>query len=69
MALGPAFARERSRDLPMRMRRGTMMGLLHRWWGILGVSLQKYVAHLVLHEYADLRTTQIEPGMDLIMLY
>ena len=61
MNLVPALARERCRDLPARMRRGTMMGLLHRWWGLLGVSLQKSVAHIVLHEYADLPTTQVEP--------
>ena len=61
VALVPALARERCRNLPARIRRGTTMGLLHRWWGILGTALQRAVAHTILYEYADLPTTNLEP--------
>ena len=65
ITLVPALAREKCRDLPGRTRTETIMGLLHRWWGILGVQLQRSIAHAVLHEYADLPTTQIEPACPL----
>ena len=61
LELVPALAREKCRQLPLRIRMGTNMGLLHRWWGLLGTTLQRSVAHAVLHEHADLPTTQIEP--------
>ena len=60
--LVPALAREKCRGLPSRIRRGNMMGLLHRWWGILGIQLQRSVAHAILHEHADLPTTLAEPA-------
>ena len=65
ISLVPALARERCRDLPGRIRRGSTLGLVHRWWGILGTALQRSVAHAVLHEHADLPTTQGEPACPL----
>ena len=59
----PALAREKSRGLHPRIRRGVAMSLQHRWWGLLGVALQKAVAHIVLHcdNGADLYTALLEP--------
>ena len=61
--LVPALARERSRGLHPRIRRGVAMSLQHRWWGILGVALQNAVAHCVINTNAgaDLATTLLEP--------
>ena len=39
-----ALARERTRCLPIRVRRGVELALLQRWWGLLGVSVQRLVA-------------------------
>ncbi len=59
--LVPALARERSRLLHPRIRRGVALGLEHRWWGILGVALQQAVAHAVLNpDSADLVRVQLE---------
>ena len=41
------------------------MGLLHRWWGILGTALQKSVAHLILEEFSDVPTLPLEPACPL----
>ena len=60
--LVPALARERCRFLPARVRRGIEFGLLHRWWGLLGIALQRSVAHMVLHDPGDLPTTSLEPA-------
>ena len=59
----PALAREYCRGLHPRVRRGTALALQHRWWGLLGVALQKSVAHMVLNADAgdDLYTGQLEP--------
>ena len=61
--LVPALAREYCRGLHPRVRRGTALALQHRWWGLLGVALQKSVAHMVLNADAgdDLYTGQLEP--------
>ena len=61
--LVPALARERARGMHLRIRRGTALSLQHRWWGVLGVALQKAVAHLVLNQTVgvDLVPTQLEP--------
>ena len=61
--LVPALARERSRGLHPRIRRGAALGLQHRWWGLLGVGLQSAVAHVVYNANAgaDLITQQLEP--------
>ena len=61
--LVPALARERSRGLHPRIRRGAALGLQHRWWGLLGVALQSAVAHVVYNSNAgvDLITQQLEP--------
>ena len=47
----PALARERSRGLPVRIRRGTQMRLQTRWWAILAVGVQRLVAHACLRTY------------------
>jgi hypothetical protein len=61
--LVPNLARERTRGLHVRVRRGMALSLQHRWWAILGPSLQKSVVHLVLSSAAgvDLVTTGLEP--------
>ena len=59
--LVPALARERTRGLHARVRKGAALGLQHRWWGLLGIALQRAVANIVLHDWADLLTTQLEP--------
>ena len=45
-----ALVRERTRMLHPRVRRGTALGLQHRWWGILSVSLQKAVARAITRD-------------------
>ena len=61
--LVPALARERARGMHPRIRRGIALSLQHRWWGLLGVALQKAVAHLVQCQVVgvDLVQTQLEP--------
>jgi len=61
--LVPAMAREYARGLHPRIRRGTVLALQHRWWGLLGMALQRSVAHMVLHADAgaDLSAGQLEP--------
>ncbi len=61
--LVPALARERSRGLHPRIRRGVALSLQNRWWGILGVALQNAVAHCIMNSSAgvDLVTTLSEP--------
>ena len=61
--LVPALACERARGVRPRLRRGIVLSLQHRWWGLLGTALQKAVAHQVLHASAgaDLVQTQLEP--------
>ena len=62
MKLVPALARERSRGLHPRLRRGFALSLQNRWWGILGVALQRAVAHIVLNpDGGDLMPAQWEP--------
>ena len=61
--LVPALARERSRGVHVSLCRGTALLLQRRWWGILGVALQKGVAHIIHYEIGtDLITTQLEPA-------
>ena len=64
--LVPQLARERTRGLHPRVRRGTALSLQHRWWGILGVALQKSVAEMVANAGAgaDLSTGHLEPTPD-----
>ena len=61
ISLVPALARERCRGLPSTIRRGTALGLLHRWWGMLGMAVQRSVADLVHQTYNDLPITHMEP--------
>ena len=61
--LVPALARERTRGLHPRVRRGTAALLLRRWWGILGIGVQRGVSHVILgNAGADLMRTQLEPA-------
>jgi len=61
--LVPKLARERTRGLHPRVRRGTALSLQHRWWAILGLAVQRSVAHIVLSSAAgsDLLATGLEP--------
>ena len=63
--LVPALARESTRGMHPRIRRGLALSLQHRWWGLLGIALQKAVAHLVqcqsIDDGVDLVQTQLEP--------
>ena len=60
----PDLARERARGLHPRLRRGTALGLLHRWSGLLAVGLQRGVAHVVANDFgADLVRAQLEPAV------
>ena len=61
VCLVPTLARERCRVLPAAIRRGMSLGLLHRWWGILGMAVQRSVADNVMHTYTDLPITHSEP--------
>ena len=51
--LVPALARERSRGLPRRIRRGVILALQHRWWGILGIAMQRAVAHAATRDVGE----------------
>ena len=62
--LVPVLARERTRDLHVRIRRGAQLGFQHRWWGLLGMALQKAVARAVLREAADMPQVHMEAGPD-----
>ena len=69
--LVPKLARERSRGLARRVRRGAMLMFQRRWWGILSVTLQTAVAHMVRFpagEGADLFVVTSEPARDLASL-
>jgi len=57
ISLVPGLARERTRDLHQRIRRGALLGFQHRWWGLLGMALQKAVARAVLREAGDMPET------------
>ena len=61
--LVPKLARQRTRGLRVRVRRGIALSLQHRWWAILGLAVQKSVAHVVLSSAAgmDLMATELEP--------
>ena len=57
-----ALVRERTRMLHPRVRRGTALGLQHRWWGILSVSLQKAAARAITRDSGqDLHESLLEP--------
>ena len=62
VSLLPKLATENARGLHPRIRRGIALGLLHRWCGVVGVGLQRAVAHIVARDTgADLPRTQLEP--------
>ena len=58
--LVPKLAAARTRTLHPRIKRGAALGLLHRWWGILGVALQRAVARALLNPHGDLPQTPLE---------
>ena len=62
--LVPKLARERTRGLHVRVRRGIALTLQQRWWSVLGLSLQRAVAHIILSSAAgvDLAVTGLEPA-------
>ena len=68
VALVPALAFERTRDLHERIRAGAALGLQHRWWGILGIALQRAVARIALGRGGDLPSTAREPTCPLAEL-
>ena len=56
------LVRERSRLLLPHVRRGTALGLQHRWRGILPISLQKCVERGMLEDdTVDLHEALLEP--------
>ena len=46
----PALAWERARGLPSRIREGMRLRLMARWWGLLGIAVQRAVSSTVLRE-------------------
>ena len=61
----PTLARERTRGLHVRVRRGVALQLQRRWSGIVAVALQRAVAHMILHaadEGVDLFAAELEPA-------
>ena len=59
-------ARQRCAGLSHRVRRGTHLCLFRRWFGLLGVAVQRAVTHAVLHgTETDLPTdlTECVPGI------
>ena len=52
--LVPALARERSRGLPARVRRGLQLRVAARWWSILSVAAQRLVAQACMLLVGDL---------------
>ena len=64
--LVPILARERFRGVHVRLRRGTALLLQRRWWGILGIGLQRGVVHVMYHHSGtDLVRSQLEPATSL----
>ena len=63
--LVPVLAREKSRGLHPRIRRGVALSLQQRWWGILGIASQRAAANIVLNSNAgvDLYTSLLEPSV------
>ena len=58
----PLLARERTRGVHPRLRRGTALGYLTRWSSLISVTLQKaVVAAATRAEGGDLATTLLEP--------
>ena len=61
-----ALGHERCEGLLPRVRRGTHLRLLRRWWGLLSIAAQRVVARAVSQETAaDLPETPLEsvPGI------
>ena len=64
--LVPALAAERARELPRRIRRGSELALMRRWWGLLGIAVQRAVARCVIEDAGvDLPVEALEapPGI------
>ena len=56
VALVPQLLHERCRGLPQSVRVSLQAGLSRRWWGLLGVAVQRQVARAILRG----------PGYDLV---
>ena len=58
----PALAREKSRGLPRRIRRGVQLALQNRWWGIVGIAVQRAVVIAATRDVGeDLFDSLLEP--------
>ena len=70
--LVPKLAREHTRGLHPRVRRGAALAYQSRWWAILGCALQKAVAMAALRDVGeDLPTLGLAPFpplADLVMV-
>ena len=61
LALVRGAARQCAAGLPRQVRLGTQTRLLRRWWGLLGVAVQRAVAHAVTRRTgADLVCSLLE---------
>ena len=62
--LVPKLARERTRGVHPRLRRKIALWLQQRWWAVLGLAVQRAVAHTVLSTAAgvDLMAIILEPA-------
>ena len=58
----PLLAREKSRGMHPRLRRGAALSYQRRWAGVISVGLMKAVAAAAMrYEGCDLATTALEP--------
>ena len=58
----PALAREKTRGLPRRIRRGVQLAMQNRWWGILGIAVQRAVTICAMRDHGeDLTDALLEP--------
>ena len=56
------IARNRCLELSQRIRRGTHLRILRRWFGVLGVAVQRAVVQAMLDgASADLPQDMLEP--------
>ena len=57
-----ALAAERCLGLPERVREGTRLRLLRRWWGLLGMATQRLVAQAMTQSpgRADMPDTELD---------
>ena len=59
---GCGIGQRATRMLHPRVRGRTALGLQHRWWGVLSVSLQRAVARAITRDFGqDLLESLLEP--------